>query len=105
MENQHRAISGYRELTQAEIDLMNEIKALGPQIEAVCDKIKQHIEKQRAACVTSDDMEDNPAYWPRFEEQARLNRAEPERWLQWGRDAMQNNLMMLTRAVAQPTFF
>lgn len=30
MDNQHRKISGYRELTQAEIDLMNKIKALGP---------------------------------------------------------------------------
>ncbi len=39
MENQHRKISGYRELDQSEIDLMNEIKALGPQIEAVVDKL------------------------------------------------------------------
>ena len=29
MENQHRKISGYRELSQSEIDLMNEVKALG----------------------------------------------------------------------------
>ena len=27
MENQHKKIKGYRELTQAEIDLMNEVKA------------------------------------------------------------------------------
>ena len=27
MENQHRQIKGYRELSQEEIDLMNEIKA------------------------------------------------------------------------------
>lgn len=35
MENQHRKIRGYRELNQVEIDLMNEIKTLGPQIEGV----------------------------------------------------------------------
>lgn len=29
MENQHRKIKGYRELSQAEIDLMNNIKQLG----------------------------------------------------------------------------
>ena len=29
MENQHRKIKGYRELTQVEIDLMNEIKVEG----------------------------------------------------------------------------
>ena len=28
MENQHRKITGYRELNQDEIDLMNEIKAM-----------------------------------------------------------------------------
>jgi hypothetical protein len=28
MENQHRQIKGYRELDQAEIDLMNKIKAV-----------------------------------------------------------------------------
>lgn len=32
MENQHRKISGYRELTQVEIDLMNKTKALGEQL-------------------------------------------------------------------------
>lgn len=29
MENQHRKIKGYRELSQEEIDLMNNIKTLG----------------------------------------------------------------------------
>ena len=29
MENQHRKIKGYRELTQTEIDRMNDIKQLG----------------------------------------------------------------------------
>ena len=35
MENQHRKISGYRELTQAEIDLMNTIKEMGPKLAAL----------------------------------------------------------------------
>ena len=34
MENQHRKISGYRELTQQEIDAMNSIKAL--EKDALC---------------------------------------------------------------------
>lgn len=33
MDNQHRKISGYRELNQDEIDLMNEIKAFGPELD------------------------------------------------------------------------
>lgn len=32
MDNQHRKIAGYRELTQAEIDLMNRIKAKGAEL-------------------------------------------------------------------------
>ncbi len=91
MENQHRKISGYRELSAEEIELMNEVKALGPQIEAVCDKIQAHIFAQRQ---TAD-----------ADELARLNKADPERWAAWGRDSMQANLMYLTRAIAQPTFF
>ncbi len=98
MDNQHRKISGYRELSQAEIDLMNEIKALGPVIEAVCNKVDAYIKAQRAACQQSADAEKQG-------EEIRLNTAEPEKWARWARDSMQANLMYLTRAVAQPTFF
>lgn len=40
MENQHREIKGYRELTQAEIDSMNEIKVLGAQIGELVTKLE-----------------------------------------------------------------
>ena len=40
MENQHRKITGYRELSQAEIDLMNEIKAKGEELGSLVDKLK-----------------------------------------------------------------
>lgn len=40
MENQHRQISGYRELTQDEIDLMNEIKARGAELGALVAKLR-----------------------------------------------------------------
>ena len=32
MDNQHRQIKGYRELSQAEIDLMNKIKTKGAEL-------------------------------------------------------------------------
>lgn len=32
MDNQHRQIKGYRELSQEEIDLMNQIKAKGAEL-------------------------------------------------------------------------
>ncbi len=40
MDNQHRIIKGYRELSQQEIDLMNEGKALAEQVWAFIEKLK-----------------------------------------------------------------
>lgn len=91
MENQHRKISGYRELSQEEIDLMNEIKALGPQIEQVINKVLAHVAGQR------NDSDDKT-----FD---RLTDATPERFAALAKTDFQTALMYLTRAVAQPTFF
>lgn len=44
MDNQHRKIKGYRELTQDDIDLMNEIKGQGAALGALIDKLLQHPE-------------------------------------------------------------
>lgn len=41
MENQHRQIKGYRELSQTEIDLMNEIKSKGAELGVLVDKLEQ----------------------------------------------------------------
>lgn len=40
MENQHRQIKGYRELTQNEIDLMNEIKVKGVELGELVSKLR-----------------------------------------------------------------
>jgi len=93
MENQHRKIRGYRELSQVEIDLMNKIKALGPEIEAVLNEVANHLNSQ---CELADTDED---------ERDRLNDAAPYRWVALASEHMQQGLMCLTRAVAQPTFF
>ena len=39
MENQHRKISGYRELDQSEIDAMNEVKAKGAELGELIAKL------------------------------------------------------------------
>ncbi|MCG7904390.1 MAG: hypothetical protein JAY60_18435 [Candidatus Thiodiazotropha weberae] len=41
MENQHREIKGYRELTWEDIDLMNEIKAKGMELGVLVDKLRK----------------------------------------------------------------
>lgn len=40
MENQHRKITGYRELTEDEIALMNEVKAKAAETGALIDRLK-----------------------------------------------------------------
>lgn len=40
MENQHQKITGYRDLSQAEIDMMNEAKALAEQCGALIAKLE-----------------------------------------------------------------
>ncbi len=40
MDNQHRQIKGYRELSQAEIDAMNEVKAKGAEIGELVAKLR-----------------------------------------------------------------
>lgn len=39
MENQHQKIKGYRDLTQEEIDLMNEVKIKGAELGAIIEKL------------------------------------------------------------------
>lgn len=40
MDNQHRQIKGYRELSQTEIDAMNEVKAKGAEIGELVAKLR-----------------------------------------------------------------
>ena len=100
MENQHRKITGYRELSQDEIELMNEIKAKGAELEALCAKVKRHISSQYKQA--NQDDPDAIAHNP---ERDRLNQADPRMWEGWARGNFQSGLMYLTRAVAQPTTF
>ena len=41
MENQHRKIKGYRELSQQEIELMNEIKSQVEIVGNIVEKLKK----------------------------------------------------------------
>lgn len=58
MENQHRKIVGYRELTEAEIALMNEIKAEGENLRRVVEMIAVHPEvDQRWLAIAQTDLQ------------------------------------------------
>lgn len=75
MENQHRKIKGYRELSQEEIDLMNEIKQKGVELGDLVEKLRSRHE------------------------------GLDQRWVSIGATDLQTGLMALTRSVARPDFF
>lgn len=69
MENQHRKIKGYRELSQQEIDLMNEVKQKGEELGCLFSKIENVFESaesdmplsvaqsfQRQQCITQAEV-------------------------------------------------
>ncbi len=99
MDNQHRKINGYRELTAEEIDLMNRIKAKGAellQLQAeLAGRLSTDHELKRA-----DARDDERA--PEIAELRRFERAEPHRWAAIGKTDIQTGIMALVRAVAQP---
>ena len=86
MENQHRKIKGYRELSQEEIDLMNDIKQKGVELGELYNKLEltsRLRQKQANDHPTACDM----------------------RWLAIGKTHLQQGLMAWTRAIAKPDFF
>lgn len=58
MENQHRKISGYRELDQADIDLMNTIKAQGPVLEHLIAAVRAEGGDQRWAAIAQTHFQE-----------------------------------------------
>lgn len=84
MDNQHRKIKGYRELSQEEIDVMNSIKEAGASLGVLVESLEKLDEK--LGSVDGEVLLD-------------------KRWLALGKTHLQQGLMCLTRAVAKPDFF
>lgn len=104
MENQHRKIAGYRELSQEEVDLMNRIKAKGAELLALQVELqrslnKQLREKQRAVKWFEGGGVHDVG---QVEELTRFDEAEPLRWAAIGKTDIQTGVMALVRAIAQP---
>lgn len=81
MDNQHKKIKGYRDLSQQEIDLMNEAKHLS-------ELVGDFVEKLNKAdfADTSDQVPD-------------------KRWVNIGTTHLQQGFMSIVRAIAKPTTF
>lgn len=95
MENLHRKISGYRELNQGEIDLMNEIKEKGREL----------IELQRRVydLPLGSDLEDK-SFEMRSENIDALESMQNQRamWAYQSGINIETGVMQLVRAVALP---
>lgn len=107
MDNQHRKIKGYRDLSAREIELMNAIKEAGTNIETliriVGDALNARMDELRKT-IASDDV-DNASLAIASAERDRITAAQPGRWLSIAKTDFQTGLMALTRAVAQPGSF
>lgn len=81
MDNQHKKIKGYRDLSQEEIDLMNEGKSLAEQVGEFVEKLNK-----AEFAVTSDQVPD-------------------KRWVSIGATHLQQGFMAMIRGIAKPTTF
>lgn len=100
MDNQHRQIKGYRELSQEEIDLMNEIKQQGVTLGSLVEKLEQMQAKELSALPVDTAMSSHAEF-----SAALACVREAEEWTREGKMSLKKGLMALTRAVARPTFF
>lgn len=98
MENQHRKIKGYRELSQDEIDLMNRIKAKGAELLALQAELVSRLTDYQSV-----KARDSVKGQKQELEYKRFCAAEPLRWAAIGKTDIQTGIMALVRAVAQPS--
>lgn len=81
MDNQHKLIKGYRDLSAEEIALMNEAKAFGERLGELCGRLEAAEFAQ-----TSDQVPD-------------------KRSLALAKTNLQQGMMWLVRSIAKPTTF
>jgi hypothetical protein len=103
LDNQHRKISG-RELSQAEIDLMNRIKAHAEETRALVIAVREAATPRVELMVYAADA-DNEAVEFAAGSIGIGHDAGPLRWVGLADDHLQQGFMALTRAVAQPTTY
>lgn len=115
MENQHRKITGYRELSQEEIDLMNRIKAKGSEMMTLITELEGRLEtdeehktaEARRSVVGMFDghgrqYTEHSGSTDECHELRRFRSADPRAWAGVGKTDIQTGIMALVRAVAQP---
>ncbi|VVD97993.1 hypothetical protein PCO31110_01989 [Pandoraea communis] len=98
MENQHKRIAGYRDLTEDEISLMNEVKTKAVEVGALVETLRGRLP---AFKIDGEPVQVGDQTLVAVSDEA----YETDRWLTIGQDHLQQGFMALTRAVARPTTF
>lgn len=98
MDNQHKLIAGYRDLTEDEIALMNEVKAKAAEVGVLVEKLRERLP---AFKMDGEPVQVGDQTLIGVSEEA----YETDRWMTIGTDHLQQGFMALTRAVARPTTF
>lgn len=98
MDNQHKLIAGYRDLTGDEIALMNEVKAKEAEVGTLVEKLRERLP---AFKMDGEPVQVGDQTLIGVSEEA----YETDRWMTIGTDHLQQGFMALTRAVARPTTF
>ena len=98
MDNQHKLIAGYRDLTEDEIALMNEVKAKAAEVGTLVEKLRERLP---AFKMDGEPVQVGDQTLIGVSEEA----YETDRWMTIGTDHLQQGFMALARAVARPTTF
>ena len=88
-------ITGYRQLTEAEVALMNEGKALAEQCGAFIAKLRTFPATPTNGVPFLTDAADNAPARPSLD----------QRWISIGATDLQRGFMAVVRGIAQPTSF
>ncbi len=87
MDNQHKKIKGYRDLSQTEIDLMNKIKAKAEELRLLIDEADDTLHNLKDPVINQDGLDD------------------VHRYLALAKTNLQQGFMWFVRAVARPQSF
>ncbi len=87
IENQHRKIKGYRDLSQDEIDLMNRIKEKAEELNQLLDEADTILHELKNPVINQDGLDD------------------VQRYLELAKTNLQQGFMWFVRAVARPNSF
>ena len=90
MDNQHKLIKGYRDLSQEDIDLMKKIKVLAEQVGELVKELEAKTQNDYYEDESPDDGEEAITAMT---------------WVSHGKKDLQLGFMQLTRAIAKPSTF